>query len=116
MNDTMKTALKDWLADREIKMAGKENSAIFISNQTTRICPATIDAIVKKYSKEALGFEISPHKLRAAFCTELYNRTRDIEFVRRAVGHSHVDTTRRYIVDDDSAKDKAAELMKKIYG
>ena len=51
---------------------------------------------------EGLGYKISPHSLRTAFCTILYKKTGDIEFVRRAVGHSSIETTQRYIVDDDT--------------
>ena len=71
----------------------------------------TVANVVRKYSKIGLGYEISPHKLRSGYCSILYNKTGDIEFVRRAVGHSRVDTTQRYIVTKGSEKEKAAEIM-----
>lgn len=120
MNGMMKDVLQNWIADREIKMADIANenktTALFISNQRRRLVPSSIRKIVQKYSLEALGEEISPHKLRAAFCTVLYEQTRDIEFVRRAVGHNRVETTQRYILDNDSAKDEAASIMTKVFG
>ena len=116
MNDAMRRALVDWIKDREEKLSGQEADALFISNQRRRVSVTCVVKIVKKYSLEGLGYSISPHKLRAAFCTILYDRTGDIEFVRRAVGHSSIETTQRYVVDDDTAKDEAAELMNKIFG
>lgn len=115
MNDTIKKTLEAWLEDRENKLNGEKVSALFISNRKQRIHRDSVYRLVKKYSLEGLGYEISPHKLRAAFCTILYNKTKDIEFVRRAVGHNKIETTQRYVVDDNTARETAAEIMGKIY-
>ena len=118
MNRSLKEALENWVNDREAKLesSGKQLDAFFISNQMKRISVQVIVSVVKKYSREALGYSISPHKLRAAFCTILYERTHDIEFVRRAVGHSNTETTLRYVVDDGTAKEEAANQMERIFG
>lgn len=116
MNEAIRSALVNWIADREIKLSGIDTDALFISNRRQRLGVKSLVAIVEKYSLEALGYKISPHKLRGAFCTILYKQTGDIEFVRRAVGHSCIETTQRYIVDDDTAKDEAASIMSKIFG
>ena len=116
MNKSLHKVLKKWSEDRTEKLSGEELDAFFISCQKKRLCVRSVATIVKKYSLEGLGYSISPHKLRAAFCTILYERTHDIEFVRRAVGHSRVETTQRYIVDDNTAKEEAAEHMEKIFG
>lgn len=108
-------ALTEWIDDRKKKLSDKEIDALFISNRRQRLGTKSLVAIVEKYSLEGLGYKISPHKLRAAFCTILYKQTKDIEFVRRAVGHSFIETTQRYVVDDDNAKDEAAFMMEKIF-
>ena len=72
---------------------------------------STIKYLVYKYTERALGKALSPHKLRAGYCSILYNQTHDIEFVRRAVGHANVATTQRYIVTNGSEKKKVAEIM-----
>ncbi|MEE3416989.1 MAG: site-specific integrase, partial [Prevotella sp.] len=59
---------------------------------------------------------LSPHKLRSGFCSIMYSKTHDIEFVRRAVGHSNVATTQRYIVTNKDEKKKSAEIMESILG
>ena len=70
--------------------------------------------MIQKYTEQALGKPLSPHKLRAGFCSILYSKTHDIEFVRRAVGHSNIATTTRYIVTDGSERRKASKLLRDI--
>ncbi|MBE7038620.1 MAG: hypothetical protein E7404_06945 [Ruminococcaceae bacterium] len=115
MNETIYNASIDWIDDRKKKLSDKEIDALFISNRKQRLGTKSLVAIVEKYSLEGLGYKISTHKLRAAFCTILYKQTKDIEFVRRAVGNSFIETTQRYVVDDDNAKDEAAFIMEKIF-
>ena len=88
--------------------------ALFVDKDGDRVTRSTIDNIVNKYTKAALGKPLSPHKLRAGFCSIMYNKTHDIEFVRRAVGHSNISTTQRYIVTSKEEKRKASEIMDKI--
>lgn len=114
MNTVLKNALGVWIAKRS-QIKDLNTDALFISNRKTRMNEKTVDGIVGKYSKEGLGYEISPHKLRAAFCTILYNKTHDIEKVRDAVGHNSVSTTQRYIVKDNSAKEESANIMNAIF-
>ena len=118
INKVMREALENWIADREEKLAGADIDALFISKKQSphRLCAGSIENIVKKYSLEGLGYSVSPHKLRAAFCTIMYEETHDIEFVRRAVGHSSINTTLKYVVDDDTAKAEVAEYMEKMFG
>ena len=68
----------------------------------------TISDVVEKYAG------VSPHKLRSGFCSILYKKTGDIEFVRRAVGHANSATTARYIVTNGEEKQNAAEIMGSI--
>lgn len=91
-----------------------ESDAMFISRNCTRIGITTIDQMVQKYTRAAIGRELSPHKLRSAFCTALYEETHDIEFVRDAVGHASTETTQRYIVKKDNVKIKSANIMSGI--
>ena len=116
MNRAIRESLENWISDRADKLAGQKVDALFISNQKKRVSVKCVVTIVRKYSLEGLGYSISPHKLRAAFCTILYEDTKDVEFVRRAVGHTCIETTLRYISDDDSAKEEAAERLERIFG
>lgn len=109
-----KVALIEWLDARSSLLSYKFEDALFISNQLSRISADAISDIVGKYSLRALGYRISPHKLRAAFCTILYKNTGDIEFVREVVGHSSTAVTQRYIVKTGEEKAKAAAIMDEL--
>ena len=111
MGGKLEAAIKAWLVDREKLLGGVEAEALFISNRRQRMCANSVAAIVKKYTAVALEKGISPHKIRAGFCSILYEQTGDIEFVRDAVGHASVTTTQRYVVKDDTARLKAASIM-----
>ena len=115
IGETLKQALLEWIEDRNWILNGEECDALFISARNTRITARAVQDIVGKYSEDALGYRITPHKLRAAFCTILYERKGDIEFVRDAVGHSNVSVTQRYIVKDDTQKKEASEIMDDLF-
>jgi len=57
-----------------------------------------IQQMVKRYSQKA-GIEkkISPHTLRHTYATQYYRQTKDIETLRRILGHSDISTTTIYI-------------------
>ena len=89
----------------------RHTNALILSNRGERMTGQGIIAIVKKFAEEGLGYKISPHKLRAGFCSILFEKTHDIEFVRRAVGHEQVVTTQRYIVTDNKERKEASEII-----
>ena len=112
INDGLAKVLDDWLIARQYFSDDfPTDEHFFLSNKNTMLSRNALDNIVHKYTKKALGEELSPHKLRAGYCSILYNQTGDIEFVRRCVGHSNVSTTQRYIVTKGTEKAKAAEIM-----
>ena len=92
-----------------------KNNALLITKERKRMSVQMIQRIVAEYSEAALGYKISPHKLRAGFCSILYNETQNAEFVRRAVGHSNIATTQRYIVTDNKEKEEASSIMENIF-
>lgn len=105
--------LNVWLQDREeiLNILGKTSDALFINYEGNRLSSKSVAEMCHRYTKYALGESISPHKLRAGFCSILYNETHDLEFVRRAVGHSDISTTQRYVVTDNQESLKANMIM-----
>lgn len=114
VSNALKEVLQEWIMQRN-RIVPDNTSPVFISTHKTRITSKTIYNLIEKYSEEALGYGISPHRLRAAFCTILYEQTHDIEFVREAVGHKSVSTTSRYIMKKENAKVKAVEILSKQF-
>lgn len=108
--------VNDWLYDREelLHEWGVQLDALFVSRQKARLSTDSIAEIVHKYSEVVLGEGISPHKIRYAFVTNIIKETGDIEFARRAVGHSNISTTQRYVVMNDSdVKQRSADIIVK---
>ena len=118
LNDELREALSLWLEDRNrvLNYTGKDTNALFVSAKGSRISGDAVSDIVKKYTQKALGKALSPHKLRSGFCSIMYSKTHDVEFVRRAVGHSNVATTQRYIVTDRDEKKRSAQIMSDLLG
>lgn len=110
LNRILKKNILNWLEQRDKILNGESCEALFISNRRQRMSKKAIETMIGKFGLNKL----TPHCLRAAFCTILYNETHDIEFVRRAVGHSSVNTTMRYIITDN-AKEKTASIMNNLY-
>lgn len=98
LDDEVLLCIRNWIHDREVLMCGKENDALLISSTRERISATSISNIVKKYSEEAIGYSISPHKLRAAYCNLLLRRTGNLHLVSKLVGHKRPDTTEIYYV------------------
>lgn len=116
LNHTVCRALNEWLAVRKTIFDSPgvkriDEGYLFVSERGNGMSGNTIAYTVKKYTDIALCHAISPHKLRSGFCSILYSKTHDIEFVRRAVGHANAATTQRYIVTKGEEKKKAAEIM-----
>lgn len=119
-NEALMGAIEQWLVKRQkiLRELNKLNTtdALIISNRGERMTRPAITYITKKYSRNAIGEACSPHKFRSSLCSTLYEETGDIEFVRDAVGHSRLETTKRYIVKEQNAKDKAGRIMSAILG
>lgn len=114
LNDNMETNLKKWIVKREELIGDNEQDALFISTKRSRISEKAIYNLVQKYTEDALGMKLSPHKLRAAFCSILYDQTHDIEFVRKAVGHQNIITTTKYICSKDDSRKNAINIMEQL--
>ena len=94
-------------------MAGHEK-ALFLSLQNRRITARAVQNLVKKYASLVTRLKnISPHKLRSTYGTQLYAETSDIYLVANVLGHADVNTTRKhYAKMDDSYRRRAANAVK----
>lgn len=115
LNEECSILMENWIEQRKEIIGEKDIKALFISRFKNRLSVSALSNMVKTYSEIALGYPISPHKLRAGFCSILYNETHDAEFVRRAVGHSNISTTQRYIATDGKEKEVASDIISSIF-
>lgn len=113
--DEVRNALLDYLEARNLIIAeeGSQN-ALFLSLQNKRISVRSVENLVKKYSKLVTQLKnITPHKLRSTYGTNLYRETGDIYLVADVLGHKDVNTTRRhYAALEDERRKSAANVVK----
>ena len=114
LTDEIIDVINKWLVDRYNLLGEIDDGALFISRYNTRMSGDSIAELVDKYAYEALGYHISPHKLRSGLVSILYDQTGDIEFCRRAIGHSNVTTTQRYIVTNNDERERTAKIMNNL--
>ena len=108
-------ALEGYLEVRKSKEAKEGHEpALFLSMQNRRISDRAVQKLVKKYASLVTTVKnISPHKLRSTFGTQLYEETQDIYLVANVLGHADVNTTRKhYAKMDDNRRRAAAKSIK----
>ncbi|MCI8920070.1 MAG: tyrosine-type recombinase/integrase [Eubacterium sp.] len=113
-NDEVAEALLDYLEVRNnIEAAEGHTNALFLSMQKKRIGVRSVEKLVKKYAKLVTTIKnITPHKLRSTFGTNLYQETGDIYLVADVLGHKDVNTTRRhYAAQADARRRQAAKMV-----
>lgn len=112
--DEVRDALCGYLEERKgmAAAAGHEN-ALFLSMQNKRIGVRSVENLVKKYAKTVTNLKnITPHKLRSTYGTNLYRETGDIYLVADVLGHKDVNTTRKHYAQiEDERRRKAAKYV-----
>lgn len=106
LNKNLKALLKNYVKN-------KNNSEYaFKSNKGNKyITQKSYSKILTEVGKE-LGLEnISGHSLRKTYAHRLYNWKNDVEYVRRALGHTSIETTKRYLGLSKAVIREASEYM-----
>ena len=114
-NEPVREALEDYIQN-ERKVSSEDMNALFISRKGQRISVRAVERLVKKYTASAVPMKrITPHKLRSTFATNLYEETGDIYVTSDALGHSSLETVKKYTNLHDERRRKAAEAIEKAY-
>jgi integrase/recombinase XerD len=75
-----------------------ESNFFFSTLKGNKLSTRYLQQMVKRYAgKAGINKRISPHTLRHTYATEYYKQTKDIETLRRILGHSDISTTTIYI-------------------
>lgn len=114
INNDVAKVLKLWIRDRASLIDNRETDALFISNERTRISQRSVQTLVKKYSS-GIDKHITPHKMRSTFAVNGYEATNDIYVVAEALGHSRVETTKRYVRVSEDRKRSLIDSVSEMY-
>lgn len=75
----------------------KNTTALFLNTNGGRLTPRSVQRILKSYA-EPLGLDdaLTPHALRHAFASHIYNAGGDLRSIQRLLGHENISTTQIY--------------------
>lgn len=114
-SDEVADVLREYLDYRKaMECVDPSEKALFLSLQNKRISVRSVQMLVKKYSELVTPLKnITPHKLRSTYGTNLYRETKDIYVVADVLGHKDVNTTKRhYAAISDDIRRSAARKVK----
>ena len=102
--------LKQWIKRRA------EGEYLFNTREGKQLKVRYIQAMIKRYSERAgINKNIYPHTLRHTFATNFYRQTKDIETLRKLLGHSDITTTQIYVtlanIDVENAMNNFREII-----
>jgi integrase/recombinase XerC len=103
LNPTAAKALKRYLESRG-ELADAD--PLFRSSHGNRLCIRQVQRLAGEIGARTGYPWLTPHKWRHSHATCLYQRTKDLELVRRQLGHEDIRTTAIYlhVVDEDRRK------------
>lgn len=114
-SDEVADTLRRYVEQRKaMKNINSNEKALFLSLQNKRISVRTVQMLVKKYTEIVTPLKnITPHKLRSTYGTNLYKETNDIYIVADVLGHKDVNTTKKhYAAISDDVRRSAARKVK----
>jgi len=121
LNNDARKAIRDWLAVRnphyrertEKSPTRKTSTRLFPSKHGAGLTPSAVYRRLKLLADQAKIDDFSPHSLRHTFATNLIRQGVPLEQVATLLGHTSMNTTRRYTTpsmnDLSSAVDKLSD-------
>ena len=90
-------AMKEYLSDTRSKMCPKDEVALFVNCNGTRLTRQGFWKLIKEYAKRAeISGDITPHTLRHSFAAHLIENGADLASVQEMMGHKDISSTQVY--------------------
>jgi site-specific recombinase XerD len=108
----LREALAEWLAERPSYPNAGTSAALFLSRRGTRMTTDALADVIDRITAAAgLEDEVTSHRLRHTFGTELTRSGVDIVTVAELMGHASLETTRVYTRPTDDDMQRAVDLL-----
>jgi len=107
INPKLKQILIKYLADK----TDSSDSPLFQTRDGRRLCRRQVQMRVAIWLKASGISQASVHTLRHTFATRLYDKTRDLYLVQKALGHQQITTTEIYTRISNQSLKKAINLL-----
>lgn len=114
LNAEVRTTMDAWLEQRKKLLAQRNESALFLTKQGSRLATRTIDDVVRRLGTDA-NLSLSAHILRHTCLTRLVRHGNDLVLVAELAGHKRLETTRRYSLPSAADREAAMEGLKVDY-
>lgn len=88
----------------------KKSEYAFPSQKGDYIRPKAFSDILKEVAEELRLKNITGHSMRKTYARRLWEETKDLEFVRIALGHKSIEVTKRYLGLENEVKMDAAKI------
>lgn len=93
-----------------------ESSYFFCTLKGLKVSIRYIQDMTGRYRKRSMiDKNITPHTLRHTFATQFYRQTKDIETLRKILGHSDISTTQIYVTLANIDIENAMNDFKEIF-
>jgi len=98
------------------KIVRPDSKYFFSTLDGSKVNIRYIQDMVGRYRvRSKIGKNVTPHTLRHTFATQFYRQTKDIETLRKILGHSDISTTQTYItlanIDVENAMNGFMEIV-----
>ncbi len=108
LHQEAKNILDIWLKNRPSTLS----NAIFVNSKGNRLSIRIIQKIINSLAKEAgITKNITPHKLRHTFGTELLQKGANLIEIQNLLGHSNLNTTQIYVHTNKESLVSAIERL-----